>query len=435
MPLLPLLLLLLSSLIESKQRGGSNLVRNFPTTMPKSIHGYLQAKPASDATLVLRRDVTAVESDGGVLVKSLIWEYDGVPVLLVLPLDRLVDKAKLADHLCVTKDAVGLVDRERASHLAGYQIGTIPPCGLRCPLRTIVDAALASEHRHHIYAGSGDVTQQLKITLSELLRLSNGELAEISVTLGDNNLFPGAKPVHQTLRSITRLRGNSPPPPPIPPLHNNEDTEGNVQISDTVDTSAVILDRPDKAADKLMTEKQTLNKQARKIAWEAQKRQKETEEASAGFTIKALRDQAVYPDNRKFFDLIALFDQANISNRHVLDEATPSGKTALHLAAWKGSVEAVYALLERGADINKYSTSPGNYGKTAIFYAITRRLVNPLHPRFLICPRSSFPTLTTIFSTFTIKTGVAMTGNYYAMSMHNGYCYLYVIPIPVVMMW
>ena len=234
-----------------------------------------------------------------------------------------------------------------------------------------MDAALASEHILHLYAGSGDVTQQLKISLTELLRLSTGEVAAISVNPGDNNLFPGAKSVHQTLRSITRLRGNS-PPPPLPRLTSSDATE--VKVQNTVATATIISDRPDKASvDKPISEKQTLDKQARKIAWEAQKRQKDMEEASAGFTIKALRDQAVYPDSRKFFDLLVLFDQADASSRYLLDEATPSGKTALHLAAWKGSIAAVYALLERGADINKYSTSPGNYGKTAIFYAITRR--------------------------------------------------------------
>ena len=52
--------------------------------------------------------------------------------------------------------------------------------------------------------------------------------------------------------------------------------------------------------------------------------------------------------------------------------ATPSGKTPLHLAAWKGPLQNVQELIQRGAGVNKFSTSPGNYGKTAIFYAITR---------------------------------------------------------------
>ena len=78
-------------------------------------------------------------------------------------------------------------------------------------------------------------------------------------------------------------------------------------------TATLIMDRSDKTTDNLNPEKQTLDKQARKIAWEAQKRQKDFEEKSAGFSIKALRDQAVYPDSRKFFDLLTMFDRSGES--------------------------------------------------------------------------------------------------------------------------
>lgn len=40
---------------------------------------------------------------------------------------------------------------------------------------------------------------------------------------------------------------------------------------------------------------------------------------------------------------------------------TPSGKSALHLAAWKGPLSHVIALLDRGVPIDMYSTSPGNF--------------------------------------------------------------------------
>jgi hypothetical protein len=57
----------------------------------------------------------------------------------------------------------------------------------------------------------------------------------------------------------------------------------------------------------------------------------------------------------------------------VLEQGTTeSGKTALHLAAWKGALDCVATLVAFGADVNRYSTGPGNYGKTAIFYAITQ---------------------------------------------------------------
>lgn len=50
----------------------------------------------------------------------------------------------------------------------------------------------------------------------------------------------------------------------------------------------------------------------------------------------------------------------------------PAGKYALHIAAWRGTIEVVDILLDNGCDVNTISTGEGNYGKTALFYAITR---------------------------------------------------------------
>ncbi|KAJ1409859.1 hypothetical protein B484DRAFT_403092, partial [Ochromonadaceae sp. CCMP2298] len=49
-----------------------------------------------------------------------------------------------------------------------------------------------------------------------------------------------------------------------------------------------------------------------------------------------------------------------------------SGKTALHLAAWRGAIRNVLLLLQYGADIDQPSTGEGNAGKSALFYAITQ---------------------------------------------------------------
>jgi len=49
------------------------------------------------------------------------------------------------------------------------------------------------------------------------------------------------------------------------------------------------------------------------------------------------------------------------------------GKSALHMAAWKGCLENVAYLIDRvGCDVDAYSTGEFNYGKTAIFYAATQ---------------------------------------------------------------
>lgn len=63
---------------------------------------------------------------------------------------------------------------------------------------------------------------------------------------------------------------------------------------------------------------------------------------------------------------------ADAIERLIHARAERSGKSPLHLAAWRGSLEVVEALLSLGCDIDQVSTGRHNYGKTAIFYALTR---------------------------------------------------------------
>ena len=48
------------------------------------------------------------------------------------------------------------------------------------------------------------------------------------------------------------------------------------------------------------------------------------------------------------------------------------GRSALHHACWRGAIGNVRTLLDLGCDINSWSTGLYSYGKTPIFYAITR---------------------------------------------------------------
>lgn len=58
---------------------------------------------------------------------------------------------------------------------------------------------------------------------------------------------------------------------------------------------------------------------------------------------------------------------------YVHARAERSGKAPLHLAAWRGSLDVVRALCEDlEADVDQISTGRHNYGKTPIFYALTR---------------------------------------------------------------
>jgi ankyrin repeat protein len=69
---------------------------------------------------------------------------------------------------------------------------------------------------------------------------------------------------------------------------------------------------------------------------------------------------------------ISELSQMLCENRVDLVGLVESGKTPLHLAAWRGAPGVVSLLLSHSADIDAVSTGPNNYGKTALFYAITR---------------------------------------------------------------
>ena len=56
-----------------------------------------------------------------------------------------------------------------------------------------------------------------------------------------------------------------------------------------------------------------------------------------------------------------------------IDGMANDGKSALHMAAWKGSLENVKYLIETlGCDINIFSKQEFSYGKTPIFFAATQ---------------------------------------------------------------
>ncbi|CAE8609546.1 unnamed protein product, partial [Polarella glacialis] len=82
-----------------------------------------------------------------------------------------------------------------------------------------------------------------------------------------------------------------------------------------------------------------------------------------------LRRAAALQDSAKF---AALLEASGWRGSRLDECADSSNKNPLHLAAWRGSVANVRLLLERGSNLESLSTGPHNYGKTPLFYAITR---------------------------------------------------------------
>lgn len=76
----------------------------------------------SAGTLV---SLNAVRQPNSTEVKSLIWEYDGCPMVIVIDESKQVDVSLLAQFCGVPIEAVSLVSRERAVQLAGIVVALI----------------------------------------------------------------------------------------------------------------------------------------------------------------------------------------------------------------------------------------------------------------------------------------------------------------------
>ena len=130
--------------------------------------------------------------DSCCIVKTLLWQCNGYPFMLVLDVGRQVDKSLLSSYLMVDNEELGLCSREKAMMLSGFKIGTISPIGVAHPMRMIVDAALikpdVDKNDVILFCGGGEIGQELEITLNEFLRLAtNAEIAMIS-KVDDNNV-------------------------------------------------------------------------------------------------------------------------------------------------------------------------------------------------------------------------------------------------------
>jgi hypothetical protein len=261
------------------------------------------------------------QEEESLIVKSLIWLCQDNPYLIVLNCKYQVDRIKLAEHLNISDVRhCRLSSMTHAEELAGCRIGTIPAIPLKAQMPVIIDEKLILESKakglEYIYSGSTISGKALVIHLSSYLEHGNNlQLADISTDVKET------PPVSVTNHSAPALK--------------NKPKQSALQVA----------------------VQQLGNK-----------------EKSTSFPYSTMRRLAASNETDKFMQILQLFDSLNLkeSSNLNIDDPTGSGKTALHLAAWKGPLEHVHRLLDRNANINQWSTNIGNYGKTAIFYAITR---------------------------------------------------------------
>jgi Cys-tRNA(Pro) deacylase len=110
----------------------------------------------------------------GTIVKSLMFDAAGEPILVLVAGDRRADARRLARELSVPK--VRLAKPEDVIAVAGYAVGGVPPVGHRRPLRTLLDRALLQYDE--VYAAAGAYNAIFRISPDRLREITSAEMTD-----------------------------------------------------------------------------------------------------------------------------------------------------------------------------------------------------------------------------------------------------------------
>jgi len=111
------------------------------------------------------------------IIKTIVFtDEKNSPVLAILTGDRRVDRRKLSAVLGVSK--VKIASPEATKNLTGFEVGVMPPVGHRDRIMTVIDRNVMSLQK--VYGGDGIPKVLIEIAPSDIARLSNAKVADIS---------------------------------------------------------------------------------------------------------------------------------------------------------------------------------------------------------------------------------------------------------------
>lgn len=110
------------------------------------------------------------------IAKSLIFKSaDGRPVLVIASGANRIDEKKVASLLGCK---IGRADAEFVREATGFAIGGVPPVGHAVPPMVLIDHNL--ERFDHLWAAAGTPNAVFKMTPADLVRLTQGKVADIA---------------------------------------------------------------------------------------------------------------------------------------------------------------------------------------------------------------------------------------------------------------
>jgi prolyl-tRNA editing enzyme YbaK/EbsC (Cys-tRNA(Pro) deacylase) len=129
-----------------------------------------------DAVTTAAAAAAALDVQPGQIANSLIFDADGVPLLVLTSGAHRVDTGKVAALVGAARLRRATPELVRAA--TGQPIGGVAPVGHPAPIRTLVDRAL--EQYEEIWASGGIPHAVFPSTYAELLAVTGGEPADVA---------------------------------------------------------------------------------------------------------------------------------------------------------------------------------------------------------------------------------------------------------------
>jgi prolyl-tRNA editing enzyme YbaK/EbsC (Cys-tRNA(Pro) deacylase) len=99
-------------------------------------------------------------------------------MLVLVAGDRKLDDRLLASRFGVGRKQVKLASADRVLELTGYPVGGVSPFGMPAPMPVLVDAAF--NRFELLWLAGGTASAIFPMPVSDVLRFTNAELAEVS---------------------------------------------------------------------------------------------------------------------------------------------------------------------------------------------------------------------------------------------------------------
>ncbi len=134
--------------------------------------------PMAEHTPTVEDAARALKVNTDQIVKSLVFQVNGSPLLVINNGLARVDRRKVAVYLGVGRNRIKFASADQALECTGYIVGSMPPFGHAQKMRTLIDKAVMELDM--LYGGGGDINAMMRMTPAELIRTTRAEILDLA---------------------------------------------------------------------------------------------------------------------------------------------------------------------------------------------------------------------------------------------------------------